>query len=422
MSRKEKNLSSIKGTKDILPSEARKWQWVEACSKEHFEKYGYREMRTPVFEATELFKKGTGETSDIVIKEMYTFTDKGGRSLTLRPEYTPSVVRAIIEHRLYLKTPPLRYYYMGPMFRYDKPQKGRYRQFHQVDIEVFDEKDPAVDAEIVEMADSLLKKLKVKNTEILVNSVGCPKCRVTYQKDLHRTALKNKEKLCSECKRKIETNPMRIFDCKEQECRQVSQKFPKITEYLCPDCGRHFEKFRSYLDLYGLSYKVEPRLVRGLDYYTKTTFEFVTSALGAQDAVLGGGRYDHMMKTFGGPDICGIGFAVGMERLLALVPFVPGEKPFLYLVYMDEEAKKTAMDFARRIRQAGIECLLEFKQRSLKNNMSRANKLGARWTLIIGEDELRYESFNLKDMQSGEQKGLNRDELINFFSRLSLQK
>ncbi len=422
MSRKEKGLSSIKGTKDILPAEARKWQWVETVSKGHFEKYGYREIRTPVFEATELFKKGTGETSDIVIKEMYTFTDKGGRWLTLRPEYTPSVVRAIIEHHLYLKTSPLRYYYIGPMFRYDKPQKGRYRQFHQVDIEVFDERDPAVDAEIVEMADSLLKKLQVKNTEILVNSVGCSKCRVDYQKDLRQAAFKNKDKLCSECKHKIETNPMRIFDCKEQACRQASQEFPKITEYLCPDCRRHFQKFQEYLDFYRLSYKVEPRLVRGLDYYTKTTFEFVTSELGAQDAVLGGGRYDDMMKTFGGPDICGIGFAMGLERLLTLVPFDPREEPFLYLIFMDEEAKKTAMDFARIFRKVGVECLLEFKGRSLKNSMSRANKLGARWALIIGEEELRRECFNLKDMKSGEQKALSRDELLKYFSQFSSRK
>ncbi|MFW6159702.1 MAG: histidine--tRNA ligase [Acidobacteriota bacterium] len=422
MSRKEKGLSSIKGTKDILPAEARKWQWVEKVSKEHFERYGYREIRTPVFEATELFEKGTGETSDIVIKEMYTFTDKGGRSLALRPEYTPSVVRAIIEHRLYLKTPPLRYYYIGPMFRYDKPQKGRYRQFHQVDIEVFDERDPAVDAEIVEMADSLLKKLEVKNTEILVNSVGCPGCRVAYQEDLRQAARESKGKLCSECRRKIETNPLRIFDCKEQECRQVSQGFPKITEYLCQDCQRHFEKFQEYLNLYGLSYKVAPRLVRGLDYYTKTTFEIVTSELGAQDAVLGGGRYDDMMKTFGGPDICGIGFAMGLERLLALVPFATRETPFLYLVYMNEETKRVSVDFARRFRQMGVECLLEFKGRSLKNSMSRANKLGARWALIIGEEELRRECFNLKDMKSGKQKALSRDELLKYFSQFSSRK
>ncbi|MFQ6037408.1 MAG: histidine--tRNA ligase [Candidatus Aminicenantales bacterium] len=409
---KPKQVAAIKGTKDILPEEVRTWQWVEAVSREVFELYGYREIRTPVFEATELFEKGTGQTSDIVIKEMYTFTDRGGRSLTLRPEYTPSVVRAIIEHRLYLKPLPLRFYFIGPMFRYDKPQKGRYRQFHQLDIEVFGEKDPAVDAEIVEMAVSLLLRLEVRDWELLVNSVGCRACRPAYHKELKQAASVREDRLCEDCRRKVVTNPLRIFDCKRETCREVSLEFPKIPDYLCPDCREHFQKFLGHLEAYGISGRIEPRLVRGLDYYTKTTFEIISSRLGAQDAILGGGRYDDMMKDFGGPDICGIGFAAGMERLLSLVPSRKESGAFVYLVCLGEEARDAGMGLARELRQARIPCLLEYKDRSLRNQMSRANKLSAQWTLIIGEEEVKTSVFSLKDMKTGEQERLSKQDLI----------
>lgn len=409
---KEKRISAIKGTKDILPLEVRKWQRVEAVTKTIFELYGFREIRTPVFEATELFEKGTGETSDIVIKEMYTFTDKGGRSLTLRPEYTPSVVRAIIDNRLYLQHRPLRYYFIGPMFRYDKPQKGRYRQFHQVDIEVFGEKDPAIDAEIVEMADLLLRRLKVVDTEILINSVGCRKCRPSYHKELRDKAEEAKKLLCADCQRKIATNPLRLFDCKKESCQEVSRDLPKITDYLCAECEEHFNQFCSHLDLYEISYRIEPRLVRGIDYYTKTTFEIVSSKLGAQDAILGGGRYDDMMKDFGGPDICGTGFAMGMERLLSVVPCETEKQDFLYLAYLGDEAKKAGMNVTRHLRKEGIECLIEYRERSLKNLMSRANKLEAAWVLIIGEDEVKKGKYQLKNMGTGIQVECTKDEIL----------
>lgn len=400
---KPKNIPSIKGTKDILPDEIGKWQKVEVAAKKIFETYGYREIRTPVFEATELFEKGTGETSDIVIKEMYTFTDKGGRSLTLRPEYTPSVVRAIIEKRLDLKPQPMRYYFIGPMFRYDKPQKGRYRQFHQIDIEVFGEEDPAIDAEIVQMADFFLKHLRVIDTKIIVNSVGCKECRPSYLKKLRAAAEKEKSHLCDDCVRKIETNPLRLFDCKIGTCLDTVKDFPKITDNLCKECKLHFRSFCSHLDLFGITYKADPRLVRGIDYYTKTTFEIVTSKLGAQDAILGGGRYDEMMKNFGGPDICGIGFAMGMERLLEIVPNEKEKPEFLYIAYMGEAAKKTGMKLAQRIREKGRETLIEYRERSLKNQMNRANKLEAAWVLIVGEDEVKKGTFQLKNMKTGEQ-------------------
>ena len=416
MSPKKKEIAAIKGTKDILPLEARKWQRVEAGAKGIFELYGYREIRTPIFEATELFEKGTGQTSDIVTKEMYTFVDKGGRSLTLRPEYTPSIARSIIENRLHLQPQPLRFYFIGPMFRYDKPQKGRYRQFHQIDIEVFGEKDPAIDAEIVEMADFLCDSLDITDKEILVNSVGCRECRPSYHKDLKTSAENHKDKLCSDCQRKIDTNPLRIFDCKIESCKAIAREFPKITDYLCPECDEHFRQFCFYLDLYGIGYRVEPLLVRGLDYYTKTTFEIISSKLGAQDSILGGGRYDDMMKDFGGPDICGTGFAVGMERLLSLVPF--GEIPdvFVYFVTLGEEARNAGMELARAIRRTGVECLIEYKDRSLRNQISRADKLGAKWTLIIGEEEVKKKKYQLKKMESGNQSTCTREEILKIFS------
>ncbi len=314
----KKELAAVKGTKDILPGEVEQWQALERLARETFELYHFRELRAPVFEPTELFEKGTGATTDVVTKEMYTFVDKGGRSLTLRPEYTPSVVRAIMEHRLDLEGAPMRYYYMGPMFRYDKPQKGRYRQFHQVDIEVFGEKDAAVDAEIIEMAHALLRKLGVAGTETLVNSVGCRACRPAYSAALREAAGKRRADLCPDCQRKAETNPLRIFDCKVEGCREIAASFPSIQDFLCGECRDHFAKLRAYLDALEIPYRVDPRLVRGLDYYTKTTFEIVSSHLGAQNALLGGGRYDDMMKDFGGPDVCGTGFAMGIERVLSV--------------------------------------------------------------------------------------------------------
>jgi histidyl-tRNA synthetase len=408
----KKQISAIKGTKDILPREAKKWQRVESVTKRVLELYAYKEIRTPVFEATDLFEKGTGQTTDIVLKEMYTFKDKAGRSLTLRPEYTPSVVRSIIENRLYLQPEPLRFYYIGPMFRYDKPQKGRYRQFHQVDIEVFGEEDPALDAEIVEMANYLLRELKVSDTENLVNSVGCKKCRPSYIKDLRSKAEKASRDLCPDCKRKVELNPLRIFDCKIETCREAAKTFPKITDYLCQECEDHFTRFCDYLTFYGIKYEVEPRLVRGIDYYTKTTFEIVSSKLGAQNALIGGGRYDDMMQDFGGPDLCAIGFAMGLERLISVVPFTEEKGEFLYLAYLGDESKRAGMKTVQFLRKESVECLIEYKERSIKNQMSRANKLGASWVLIIGEEEIKEGRYKLKNMASGLQVEGTQDEIL----------
>jgi len=399
----KKELAAIKGTRDILPGEVEKWQALESLARSTFELYGFRELRAPVFEATELFEKGTGSTSDVVTKEMYTFVDKGGRSITLRPEYTPSVVRAIVEHRLDLEGTPMRYYYMGPMFRYDKPQKGRYRQFHQVDIEVFGEKDAAVDAEIIEMAHALLAKLGVAGTETLVNSVGCRACRPAYSAALREAAAKRKGELCADCQRKAETNPLRIFDCKVEACREIAAAFPSIQDFLCEECREHFRKLLSSLEVLMIPYRVDPRLVRGLDYYTKTTFEIVASGLGAQNALLGGGRYDDMMKDFGGPDICGTGFAMGIERVLSVSTIAPAPRKLLYVAYLGDEAKKAGLELARSFRASGVECLIEYKDRSMKAHFGRANKLQAAWVLIVGENEMKAGRFGLKDMAAGRQ-------------------
>jgi histidyl-tRNA synthetase len=408
----KKGLAAVKGTHDILPGEVEKWQALERLARETFELYHFRELRAPVFEPTELFEKGTGATSDVVVKEMYTFTDKGGRSLTLRPEYTPSVARAIIEHRLDLEGGPMRYYFMGPMFRYDKPQKGRYRQFHQVDVEVFGEKDPAVDAEIIEMAHALLGKLGVKGTETLVNSVGCRACRPAYSASLREAAGKRRDALCADCQRKVEANPLRIFDCKVEGCREIAASFPTIQDFLCEECRDHFARLRDYLDVLAIPYRIEARLVRGLDYYTKTTFEIVAGGLGAQNAILGGGRYDDMMKDFGGPDICGTGFAMGMERVLSVADVPVPAKRVLYVAYLGEAAKRAGLELARFFRANGVECLIEFKDRGMKAHFGRANKIGAAWVLIVGEDEMAKGRFGLKDMAAGRQVDGGREELL----------
>jgi len=408
----KKSVAAVKGTHDILPGEVEKWQALERLARQTFELYGYRELRAPVFEATELFEKGTGQTSDVVTKEMYTFTDKGGRSLTLRPEYTPSVARAIIEHRLDLQTRPLRFYFMGPMFRYDRPQKGRYRQFHQIDVEVFGEKDPACDAELIEMADHFLGRLGVTDREILVNSVGCRACRPAYSRALREAAAAAEDSLCPDCQRKAETNPLRIFDCKVESCRAAAGAFPEIHGFLCAECRDHFAELVSLLDLYGIPHRVDPKLVRGLDYYTRTTFEIVSSSLGAQNALLGGGRYDDMMRDFGGPDICGNGFAMGMERLLSVASLPPPKARLLYIAYLGAPAKRAAAELARFFRAEGVECLVEFKDRSMKAHFGRANKLEAAWVLVVGEDEMKKGRFGLKEMAGGRQIEGAREELL----------
>jgi histidyl-tRNA synthetase len=306
----------------------------------------------------------------------------------------------------------MRYYFMGPMFRYDKPQKGRYRQFHQVDVEVFGEKDAAVDAEIIEMAHALLGKLGVAGTDTLVNSVGCRACRPAYSAALREAAGKRRDGLCADCQRKVETNPLRIFDCKVESCREIAASFPAIQDFLCEECRDHFARLRAYLDVLNIPYRIEARLVRGLDYYTKTTFEIVSGGLGAQNAILGGGRYDDMMKDFGGPDICGTGFAMGMERALSIADVRVPARKVLYVAHLGEAAKRAGLELARFFRANGVECLTEFKDRGMKAHFGRANKIGAAWVLIVGENEMVKGRFGLKDMAAGSQVDGTPEELL----------
>jgi histidyl-tRNA synthetase len=303
------------------------------------------------------------------------------------------------------------------MFRYDKPQKGRYRQFHQIDIEVFNEKDPAIDAEIIEMAAALLSRLGVGDVETLVNSVGCRACRPAYSDALRGHAGRARESLCFDCQRRVEANPLRIFDCKVESCKALAAGFPKITDFLCEECRSHFARVRALLDLYGLKYRVDPNLVRGLDYYTKTTFEVVSPGLGAQSALLGGGRYDDMMRDFGGPDICGIGFAMGLERLISVLDIKPAPKRLLYFAWLGDAGRTKAVELARFFRRGGVASLVEFNPKNLRNQFARANKLAASWACVVGDDEVSRGRFQLKDMAAGTQTEGTPEELLDLILR-----
>lgn len=407
-----------KGTKDIFGKEAILWEYIEEKARDIFKLYGYKEIRTPIFEATELFERGVGEETDVVKKEMYTFLDRGGRSITLRPENTAPVVRAIIENRLY-ENPPLRYFYIGPMFRYDRPQKGRFRQFHQIGVEILGEDEPFTDAELIEMAFKFLKSLPVNDFKILINSIGCFKCRPYYLSILKNEAENIRERLCNECKAKLERNPLRIFDCKNESCIEESEKLPKINNYLCDDCKSHFKEVLEILDLIEIPYIVEGRLVRGLDYYTKTTFEIVPlSAEGSQASILGGGRYDNLSEELGGPPLSGIGFALGLERTASLLADIPlSEQKSVMIIPMSKEERKEAFEIAKKIRENGIPVIMNPKIRNIKTSLSWANKAGVKKVIIIGERERKRDTVVLKDMISGEQKEIKREDIINWLHK-----
>lgn len=407
-----------RGTKDILPGVSAYWQYIEKIARDICSLYGYREIRTPVFEHTELFLRGIGETTDIVEKEMYTFTDRGGRSITLRPENTAAVVRAFLEHKLYAETPPAKLYYVGPMFRYDRPQAGRFRQFHQFGIEAVGAKGPAIDAEIILLATHFLKKLGLTELVLQLNSVGCPVCRPKYRKALQDFLQDKLPDLCTDCQSRFERNPMRILDCKEKKCTSLSQGAPQMTDCLCEDCSSHFEQLKILLTAAGLEFKLNPRLVRGLDYYTKTAFEIQYAPLGAQSAVCGGGRYDGLIAECGGQPTPGIGFAIGLERVLLalekqeLLPDVT-QTLDVFVLYMGDQAQAAAFTLLRDLRHAGFTADMDFMGRSLKAQMKLANKYSARFAVIIGDDEVQAGSINLKDMATGEQQQISMDDLLN---------
>lgn len=401
-------ISAPRGTKDILPDSAAHWQHVEGVAREVCRTYAYREIRTPVFEHTELFLRGIGETTDIVQKEMYTFEDKGGRSITLRPENTAAVVRAYLEHKLYGDVQPTKVYYIGPMFRYDKPQAGRFRQFHQFGIEAIGAAGPAVDAEIILLAVAFFRRLGLKDLNLYVNSVGCPACRPVYRARL-QDALRDKlDGFCGDCKGRFDRNPMRILDCKNEKCAALSQDAPRMGDCLCDECAGHFAGLKELLTAAGVEYIVNPRLVRGLDYYTKTAFEIQYPPLGAQSAVCGGGRYDGLIAEVGGDPTPGIGFAIGLERVILALEkqgLLPAADTAIavYVAAVDGKTRALAFKLATALRQAGLACDMDYLGRGLKAQLKQANRYPARFVAIIGEDEAAQNKVALKNMQTGEQ-------------------
>jgi histidyl-tRNA synthetase len=407
-------IPAIRGTHDILPGEVDRWQRVEAVSRDLFERYGYAEVRTPIIEREELFAKGTGESTDIVQKEMYAFTDKGGERITLRPEATPSLVRAFVEHSLEQSMAVPKIYLFGPMFRYERPQKGRYRQFHQLDVEVFGVSDPAIDAEVLDLAWALVSGLGIADVELIVNSVGCPACRPAFGEALVKALGEDVGKLCGDCQRRVTTNPLRIFDCKVPQDQPIIDGLPHSIDYLCESCRTHFAAVEKHLGVYGIPYRVSHRLVRGLDYYTRTTFEVLAGSIGAQNAILGGGRYDGLVRQLGGPDRVGIGFAAGIERLVLAMPADAGRddrRPF-FVAAMGEAARESALALLRDLRRAGLEAHMEYDGRSIRSQMKRADRLKAAFTLILGDDELAAGVVGVKSMATSDQTRVARDAVV----------
>jgi histidyl-tRNA synthetase len=399
------SVRAVKGTKDILPDETASWQRVEAAARTLFARYGYREVRTPIFEETELFARGIGAETDIVSKEMYTFDDRDGSSLTLRPEATAGIVRAVIEHNLINTDPALKVYAMGPMFRRERPQKGRYRQFHQLDVEAFGYANPMVDVEVIEMALGFLEACGLRSHELVLNSVGDAACRPQYVEAL-RTALRaNLERLGEDSRRRTETNPLRVLDSKIPEEQELIASLPKIGDHLCGPCREHFAEVRRQLELLGIPYRLDARLVRGLDYYVKTTFEVVSGDLGAQNSVLGGGRYDGLVRDLGGPDIPGVGFALGLERLVLILPPVAGERRCdVFLAPLAAPAVDSALRLQYDLRASGLSVLLDPEGRSFKSRMKLADRLGARYVAILGDDEMARGVWSVRDMTGSSQE------------------
>ena len=409
-----------RGTNDFLPQETSKWQKVENILRRLCRLYGFEEIRTPIFEETELFARGVGNTSDIVQKEMYVFQDMGGRSLALRPEGTASVARAILENKMQALTPPLKLYYLGPMFRSERPQAGRYHQFHQFGLEIFGSNSYLADAEVISFAWDFYTSLGLNDLDLRLNSVGCPKCRPLHRSALQEFLAPKKEQLCTTCRERFERNPLRILDCKSPDCQKLSEGAPVMLNQICPECQEHFHKVRQSLDKAGIPYILDDRLVRGLDYYTKTAFEIQIPAIGAQSAVCGGGRYDGLIEEFGGPTIPGVGFALGMERIF-LAMKAQGlsyeEKPALdiFIATMGEEACDKAFTLAQELRQKGQSVQQDLLNRSLKSQLKTADKLGAKYVILIGEEELQSGSYQVRDMAESRQELVAAEDIPSFF-------
>lgn len=411
-----------KGTKDMLPEQAYKWHYVEEKFADICRKYGFKEIRTPMFEHTEVFQRGIGDTTDVVQKEMYTFNDHAGRSITLKPEGTSGAVRAFIEHKQYAEVQPTKYYYDTDCFRYEKPQSGRLRHFHQFGIEVFGTSNMLADAEVICLANDFLTDLGVKEIELRINSVGCPECRAKYRQALKDFIKPRYDELCGTCKDRYERNPMRILDCKSEICQGIVKDAPRMLDYLCDDCRLAFEELKTNLTSMGIGYTVDPNIVRGLDYYTKTAFEFVTTKIGAQGTVCGGGRYDHLIEELGGPPIPGVGFGLGIERLLLLMDaneayFPEDQGVEVFIAVMGERAKSFGLKLCREMRQKGIVAEMDTLARNIKGQFKYADRLNARYTLVIGDNELDKGVVSLKDMAASSQREVAIEDIYKEINR-----
>jgi histidyl-tRNA synthetase len=407
-----------KGTKDVLPAQSYKWQFIEQTARDVAKTFNMKEVRTPVFEHTELFLRGVGDTTDIVNKEMYTFEDKGGRSITLKPEGTAGTVRMFIENGLANSPLPLKAFYITPCYRYERPQAGRLREFHQFGIEVFGSKSADMDAEVIFAASSFLNKLGIKDVKLNINSIGCKTCRAEYNSALKEYFRPNLDNMCATCKERFDKNPLRMLDCKEPACHSYAVGAPKILDYLCPECNQHFEDVKSLLTMQGVEYTINPGIVRGLDYYTKTVFEFVSTAIGAQGTVCGGGRYDGLIEELGGNSVPAIGFGAGIERLILLmensgVAFPEDSVPDIYIAGMDKLGRDKAFSLACSLRARGAIVEIDHMERSVKAQLKYADKLGARYVAVIGESELSSGSVNLKKMSDGSTKSVAFDDIYN---------
>jgi len=411
------SISAPKGTRDILPDEIYKWYYVEEKFREIAERFGYKEIRIPVFEHTELFQRGVGDTTDIVQKEMYTFNDKAGRSITLRPEGTAGVVRSYIQNGMSSWPQPVKLFYNITAYRYENVQKGRYREFHQLGVELFGTTDPSADAEVISLLHLYFNELGIKNLKLNINSIGCPECRRNYNRILKEYLASKFDKLCGNCRDRFNRNPMRILDCKEESCQKELADAPAILDYICEDCQKHFEKVKEKLTVMEIPFYIDKRIVRGLDYYTRTVFEFVSENIGSQGTVCGGGRYDGLVEACGGPAVPGIGFALGIERLLLEmesqnIEIPQPEGPDIFIGYIGEKAEQMAENIAMKLRAAGIRCEKDIMGRSVKAQMKYANKINARFTVILGDNEAESGKAELKNMSTGESKDIHLDTIV----------
>jgi histidyl-tRNA synthetase len=408
-----------KGTKDILPQDVYQWHYIEDTIRDITRAFGYQEIRTPVFEHTELFERGVGDTTDIVQKEMYTFLDKGGRSITLKPEGTAGVARAYIEHKLYANPQPVKMFYITPCYRYERPQAGRLREFHQFGVEVFGAAQATVDVEIIALAMELFQQLGIEGLAVRINSIGCPRCRPNYHEVLKSYLSDHLDELCGTCKDRYEKNPLRVLDCKAEGCQPVIKEAPTMLDHLCEECSDHFEDTKRYLKASGFEYTIDPMIVRGLDYYTKTVFEIVSDSIGAQGTVCGGGRYDGLVEECGGPNVPGVGFGLGLERLLLVLESqnIAIPKPGVCDVFfatIGEQARVKAFELVQALRKKGVSSDMDHTGRSLKAQFKYADKLGARFVGTLGDQELTDGKLRLKEMAAGSEETVAFDEIFDY--------